>query len=469
MLVRVRACGVCRTDLHVVDGELPDVRVPVVPGHEVVGTIEQAGEGIGDVAVGERVGIPWLGYSCGVCEYCRAGSENLCPYARYTGYQIDGGYAEYALADARFVFPLPEAYGDLEAAPLLCAGLIGYRAYRIATREPGALAVRRLGIYGFGAAAHIIAQVAVHDGREVYAFTSPGDRRAQQFALGLGATWAGASTDAPPAPLDAAILFAPVGPLVPEALRRLRPGGIVVCAGIHMSDIPSFAYRPPLAGTRGPIGREPHARRRARVSPPCAEGACEDAHPPVSARRREPRAERSAVGRYRRRRRAGAMTSQEHTVADRLAELGIVCERYEHPPVATVDDAREHWAAIDAVHCKNLFLRNPKGDRHYLVVLLDSKRADLRRIAEQIGDGRLSFGSPERLMRKLGVTPGSVSPFGLINDTERDVRVVIDEDLKHADRLTFHPNINTLTYVISGADFRRFLDACGNPVRYLSI
>ena len=235
--MKVDACGVCRTDLHVVDGELPDPKIPLVPGHEIVGRVEQLGAGVGEHSVGDRVGIPWLGYSCGVCEYCRRGRENLCPNARFTGYQIDGGYADYTVADARYAFKLPPEYADDAAAPLLCAGLIGHRAYRM-TGEG-----KRLGIYGFGAAAHIIAQVAKHDGREVYAFTSPGDDAAQRFARQLGAVWAGSSTDAPPELLDAAVIFAPVGRLVPEALARVRPGGIVVCAGIHMSDIPSFPYR----------------------------------------------------------------------------------------------------------------------------------------------------------------------------------------------------------------------------------
>jgi propanol-preferring alcohol dehydrogenase len=237
VLVKVRACGVCRTDLHVVDGELPHARVPLVPGHEIVGVIDRVGAGVSDFAVGDRVGIPWLGYSCGACEMCRSGRENLCPNARFTGYQIDGGYADYTVADARFVFAIPEGYADVEAAPLLCAGLIGYRAYRMAGDA------RRLGLYGFGAAAHIIAQVAVHDGREVFALTSPGDAAAQEFARSLGVAWAGASTEAPPEPLDAAIIFAPVGRLIPEALSRIVPAGVVVCAGIHMSDIPSFPYR----------------------------------------------------------------------------------------------------------------------------------------------------------------------------------------------------------------------------------
>jgi len=237
VLVRVRGCGVCRTDLHVVDGELPDPRIPIVPGHEIVGTIERVGaEVTSEVACGDRVGIPWLGYVDGVCEFCRSGHENLCPRARFTGYHIDGGYAEYTVADARFVFKLPATYSDVNAAPLLCAGLIGFRSYRMAGDG------RRIGIYGFGAAAHLITQVAVHDGRDVFAFTSPGDGRAQEFARTLGAVWAGASTEAPPEPLDAAIIFAPVGRLVPEALTRVAPGGTVVCAGIHMSDIPSFPY-----------------------------------------------------------------------------------------------------------------------------------------------------------------------------------------------------------------------------------
>jgi propanol-preferring alcohol dehydrogenase len=237
VLVKVRACGVCRTDLHVVAGELPDIQVPIVPGHEIVGVIEQVGNSVAGLGVGDRVGIPWLGYSCGSCVFCSSGRENLCPDARFTGYQLDGGYAEYAVADARYVFRLPDSHGDSQAAPLLCAGLIGYRSYRMAGEA------RRLGLYGFGAAAHIIAQVAVEDGREVYAFTRPGDQRAQMFARELGAVWAGSSMEAPPEMLDAAIIFAPVGSLVPEALGRVAPGGIVVCAGIHMSDIPAFPYR----------------------------------------------------------------------------------------------------------------------------------------------------------------------------------------------------------------------------------
>jgi len=234
--VAVLACGVCRTDLHVVDGDLPSPVIPIIPGHEIVGRVERVGSGVSGFSPGDRVGIPWLGYSCGECEYCRTDRENLCRNARYTGYQIDGGYAEQAIADARFCFHLPSGYDDEHAAPLLCAGLIGYRAYRMAGDA------KRLGIYGFGAAAHIIAQVAAQQGREVYAFVTPGDSTAADFARTVGVSWAGWSTDAPPAALDAAIIFAPVGRLVPEALSRTRPGGVVVCAGIHMSDIPSFPY-----------------------------------------------------------------------------------------------------------------------------------------------------------------------------------------------------------------------------------
>jgi alcohol dehydrogenase, propanol-preferring len=236
VIVRVRACGVCRTDLHVVDGDLKDGDIPIIPGHEIVGVVEQISDGVTNLAVGDRVGIPWLGYSCGVCEYCVSGRENLCPNARFTGYTIDGGYAEYTVADARYAFKLPDAYGDAEAAPLLCAGLIGYRAYRMAGEG------RRIGLYGFGAAAHLVAQVAVHDKREVFAFTSPGDEAAQALARDLGCVWAGASTEPPPSLLDVAIIFAPVGALVPAALSCVVPAGVAVCAGIHMSDIPSFPY-----------------------------------------------------------------------------------------------------------------------------------------------------------------------------------------------------------------------------------
>jgi len=237
ILVRVRACGVCRTDLHLVDGELPPVELPIVPGHEIVGVVDVVGDGVTDPKVGDRVGIPWLGYSCGECAFCRAGRENLCVNARFTGYHNDGGYAEFAVADAGYAFKIPDAYSDVDAAPLLCAGLIGYRAYRMAGEG------RRVGLYGFGAAAHLIAQVALHDKRDVFAFTKPGDDAGQTFARSLGCAWAGASNEAPPEPLDAAIIFAPVGPLVTEALSRVAPAGVVVCAGIHMSDIPSFPYR----------------------------------------------------------------------------------------------------------------------------------------------------------------------------------------------------------------------------------
>jgi alcohol dehydrogenase, propanol-preferring len=236
VLIQVRACGVCRTDLHVVDGELTDPKLPIVPGHEIVGTVIEKGKGVDRFALGDRVGVPWLGYTCGVCSFCCSGRENLCAQARFTGYQIDGGYAEYTLADQRYVFAIPEPYSDAQAAPLLCAGLIGYRSLVMAGDA------RRLGIYGFGAAAHIIAQVARSQGREIYAFTRPGDRASQQFARDLGAIWAGDSSALPPEELDAAILFAPVGSLVPAALRAVARGGVVVCAGIHMSDIPAFPY-----------------------------------------------------------------------------------------------------------------------------------------------------------------------------------------------------------------------------------
>lgn len=236
LLVRVRACGVCRTDLHVVDGELTHAKRPIVPGHEIVGEVAALGSGVDRFALGERVGIPWLGYTCGACAYCTSGRENLCDGARFTGYHIDGGYAEYAVADARYCFALPDAYDDVAAAPLLCAGLIGYRSLVMAGDA------KTLGLYGFGAAAHIVSQVARAQGREVYAYTRPGDRAGQQFALANGATWAGDVGSASPAPLDAAIVYAPVGSLVVDALRVLRKGGTIVCAGIHMSDIPSFPY-----------------------------------------------------------------------------------------------------------------------------------------------------------------------------------------------------------------------------------
>ena len=235
--LRVRACGVCRTDLHVLDGELPDLGRPVVPGHQIVGMVEATGEGVERPAAGERVGVPWLGWTCGACRFCLSGRENLCPEARFTGYHIDGGFAERAVADARYCFPIPEGYPDLQAAPLLCAGLIGYRSLRLAG-EAG-----RLGLYGFGAAAHIVIQLARHKGRRVFAFTRAGARESQAFARSLGAEWAGDALSPGPEPLDAAIIFAPAGELVPAALRAVERGGTVVCAGIHMSDIPSFPYR----------------------------------------------------------------------------------------------------------------------------------------------------------------------------------------------------------------------------------
>jgi propanol-preferring alcohol dehydrogenase len=237
VLIRVRACAVCRTDLHVVDGELPDPKLPLVPGHEIVGTIVETGPEVDRFAPGDRVGVPWLGWTCGVCAYCRSGQENLCDRARFTGYQLDGGYAELTVADARYCFAIDPAYDDVAAAPLMCAGLIGYRTLRMAGDG------RCLGIYGFGAAAHIVAQVARHLGRRLFAFTRPGDEAAQDFARSLGAEWAGDSTAQPPEPLDAALIFAPVGPLVPAALAATKKGGIVVCGGIHMSDIPAFPYR----------------------------------------------------------------------------------------------------------------------------------------------------------------------------------------------------------------------------------
>ena len=236
LLLRVRACAVCRTDLHVVDGELAKPKLPLIPGHEIVGTVERLGEGGGRFKIGDRVGVPWLGWTCGQCDYCHAGKENLCDQAKFTGYTLDGGYAEYTVADQRFCFPIPEPYSDAEAAPLLCAGLIGYRS--LVKAGDG----KRLGIYGFGAAAHIVAQVARYQQREIYAFTRPGDDDAKRFALRLGAVWAGGSNESPPEKLDAAIIFAPAGELVPHALRAVGKGGAVVCGGIHMSDIPSFPY-----------------------------------------------------------------------------------------------------------------------------------------------------------------------------------------------------------------------------------
>ena len=237
LLVKVSACGVCRTDRHIVDGELTEPKLPLVPGHEIVGRVEEIGAGVEGFRRGDRVGIPWLGWTCGECEFCTSGRENLCKRARFTGYTIDGGYAEFTIADARFAFPIPEPFEDVSAAPLLCAGLIGYRSFR----KTGD--AKRLGIYGFGAAAHIVAQVARHEGREIFAFTRQGDSEAQEFARSLGAVWAGGSNETPPEKLDAAILFAPIGSLVPAALRVVKRGGLVVCGGIHMSDIPSFPYR----------------------------------------------------------------------------------------------------------------------------------------------------------------------------------------------------------------------------------
>jgi propanol-preferring alcohol dehydrogenase len=235
--LRVRACGVCRTDLHVVDGELEHPKLPLVPGHEIVGVVTEVGAEVHEFSVGDRAGVPWLGWTCGECAYCRSGRENLCERARFTGYDIDGGYAQETVADARYCFRIPAGFDDVTAAPLLCAGLIGYRAFRLAGDA------NRLGLYGFGASAHLVAQVARHFGREVYAFTRPGDAEGQEFARSLGVDWAGGSDERPPNELDAAILFAPVGSLVPTALAVTARGGVVVCAGIHMSDIPSFPYR----------------------------------------------------------------------------------------------------------------------------------------------------------------------------------------------------------------------------------
>ena len=237
VLISVHACGVCRTDLHILDGELSSPKLPLVPGHEIIGTVVATGSGVERIREGDRVGVPWLGWTCGTCPYCLSGRENLCARARFTGYQIDGGYAEYTVANERFCFPIPPLFGDVEAAPLLCAGLIGYRALRLAGDAS------RLGLYGFGAAAHIAVQVARYRGQQVFAFTKPGDVSGQEFARKLGASWAGGSDTLPPEPLDAALIFAPVGALVPMALAATAKGGTVVCAGIHMSDIPSFPYR----------------------------------------------------------------------------------------------------------------------------------------------------------------------------------------------------------------------------------
>jgi len=236
VLIAVKACAVCRTDLHIVDGELAHPKLPLVPGHEIVGTIVEKGADVDRFQIGDRVGVPWLGWTCGICEYCKSGRENLCDRARFTGYKIDGGYAELTVADNRYCFPIPAAFDDVAAAPLLCAGLIGYRTLRLAGEG------KRVGIYGFGAAAHIVTQVARFQGRQVFAFTKPGDSTAQEFARGLGAVWAGSSNEMPPELLDAALIFAPVGALIPAALAATRKGGIVVCGGIHMSDIPAFPY-----------------------------------------------------------------------------------------------------------------------------------------------------------------------------------------------------------------------------------
>ncbi len=236
LLLKVQTCGLCRTDLHIMDGELDNPNLPLVLGHQIVGTIEEVGENVAGLKKGDKVGVPWLGYTCGNCEFCHNDQENLCDNAQFTGYDINGGFAEYAVADARFCFPIPENYPAVQAAPLLCAGLIGYRALRKTNNA------QRLGFYGFGSAAHILTQVALHQNKEIYAFTRPGDKKGQQFAQNLGATWAGGSETLPPQHLDAAIIFAPVGPLVPQALKAVKKGGSVVCAGIHMSDIPSFPY-----------------------------------------------------------------------------------------------------------------------------------------------------------------------------------------------------------------------------------
>ena len=260
ILIKVQACAVCRTDLHIVDGELTQPKLPLIPGHEIVGKIVGKGEQVdAGFVTGDRVGVPWLGYTCGHCTYCSTGQENLCDVARFTGYQIDGGYAEYTVAHQGFVFPIPTDLRSVEVAPLLCAGMIGYRSLRMAGNA------RRIGIYGFGAAAHIVTQVAVYEGREIYACTRRGDTQAQAFAIQLGARWAGAVDEPPPEPLDAAIIYAPAGELVPAALRVLRKGGVVVCAGIHMSDIPAFPYSI-LWGERSSAFREACPSRNKRSS-----------------------------------------------------------------------------------------------------------------------------------------------------------------------------------------------------------
>jgi propanol-preferring alcohol dehydrogenase len=237
VLIKIHACGVCRTDLHIIDGELTRPKLPLIIGHEIVGSVAKLGKNVSEFKTGDKVGVPWLGYTDGTCKYCKRGEENLCENAKFTGYTIDGGYAEYTVANKRYVFNIPEGFDDSHAAPLLCAGLIGYRSYRMIGKD-----FETLGIYGFGAAAHVIAQVAVHQGKKIYAFTKPGDKEGQEFAKKLGAVWAGDSTEIPPVKLDASIIFAPVGSLVPSALRASDRGGVVVCGGIHMSDIPRFPY-----------------------------------------------------------------------------------------------------------------------------------------------------------------------------------------------------------------------------------
>ena len=237
VLIKIHACGVCRTDQHIVDGELPDPKLPLIPGHEIIGEVAETGEGAGRFSKGQRIGVPWLWHTCGHCFYCKHGHENLCENALFTGYTINGGYAEYTVAEDRYCFPIPEQYEDAHAAPLMCAGLIGYRSYSMVGDA------KRIGFYGFGASAHILTQIARNDGREVYAFTRSGDKTGQDFARDMGAVWAGGSNEKPPEELDAAILFAPVGALVPASLKAVRKAGIVICAGIHMSDIPSFPYK----------------------------------------------------------------------------------------------------------------------------------------------------------------------------------------------------------------------------------
>lgn len=236
VLIKVHACAICRTDLHIIDGELPHPKLPLILGHQIVGTITQLGKDVVPYKIGDRVGVPWLGGSCGHCYYCNAQQENLCDQAIYTGYQIDGGFAEFCVANANFIFPIPDSYSDLQAAPLLCGGLIGYRAFRMLSE------CKKIGFYGFGSSAHMLTQLAIHQGREVFAFTKDGDSKGQQFARSLGAVWAGGSNQSPPILLDGAIIFAPAGELVPLALQAIRKGGSVVCAGIHMSTIPSFSY-----------------------------------------------------------------------------------------------------------------------------------------------------------------------------------------------------------------------------------